>query len=300
MRSLRQALCVAAYDFRSWRGNPRIFVTFSMAFILCFLLSDKVVTFAETYGTSLQIFEPFIWTFSDSTSVLSASLLLVFLFADMPFITNGTPFYLMRTTRRAWLLGQGIYIIAGTFVYMIFVLTATSLVCAVNAFSGNMWSSTAAMLGYSRAGSAIAVAATIKEMEMSTPYSCAAVIFLLMIGYALVMMSVMLLFNLLKGQRAGVISVFAFSLYGILLDPDLFATVLGLSNEEYFRANVLVGWLSPLNQATFPRHNFGYDLLPQLSQTYMIFTALAAALFVISMRIIRNYNFSFTGTQVGK
>ena len=300
MRVLRQALAVAAYDFRTWRRNPRIFVAFSMAVILCFLLSDKVVTFAETYDTSLQILEPFIWTFSDSTSVLLASLLLVFLFADLPFITNGTPFFLMRTTRRAWLLGQGIYIVAGTLLYMLFILAATSLVCAVNAFPGNMWSSTAAMLGYSRAGSAIAVPATVKEMEMSTPYSCAAEIFLLMTGYALVMMSVMLLCNLWKGQRAGMIAVFAFSLYGILLDPDIFATVLRLSEQEYYRANVLAGWLSPLNQATFPRHNFGYDLLPRLSQTYMIFAALAAALFAVSLRLIRRYNFSFTGTQSGK
>ena len=80
------ALNVAAYNFRLWKKNPRVIIAFSLAFILCFLLSDKVVRFADANDTVMQVFEPFIWTFSDSNSILLASLLLIFLFADMPFI----------------------------------------------------------------------------------------------------------------------------------------------------------------------------------------------------------------------
>ena len=47
-------------------------------------------------------------------------------------------------------------------------------------FLGNVWSETAAMLGYG-GGEGITVPVSIKTMEISTPYQCAAVVFLLML-----------------------------------------------------------------------------------------------------------------------
>lgn len=70
IKQIRQAFSVAGYNFRQWNKNPRIAIAFSLAFILCFLLSDKIVTFADQYQTTMQILEPFIWTFGDSNSIL--------------------------------------------------------------------------------------------------------------------------------------------------------------------------------------------------------------------------------------
>jgi len=297
MSKLRQSFSVAAYDFRQWHKNPRIFITFALAFILCFLLSDKAVRFAREYETTMQIVEAFVWTFGDANSILLASLLLLLLFADMPFINSGTPLYLMRIDRKTWLFGQAIYITLATAIYMLFILGATSLICMGQSFVGNMWSETAAILGYSGAGKAVALPALVKTLEMSTPYECMATIFLLMLLYALLMAFLMLTFNIRRGQLAGVVSVFAFSLFGFLLNPQLFKTVFQLPDALMYKANVAVGWLSPLNQATYHMHNFGYDLLPRLWTTYVIFGALIVLCFVLALRAIRKYNFNFTGTE---
>jgi hypothetical protein len=107
----------------------------------------------------------------------------------------------------------------------------------------------------------------------------------------------MLTFNIRRGQLAGVVSVFAFSLYGFLLNPQLFRTVFELPDELMYKANVAVGWLSPLNQATYHMHNFGYDLLPRLWMTYAIFGALIVLCFALALRAIRRYNFNFAGTE---
>lgn len=125
MKEIRQSFSIAGYNFRLWRGNPRILVTFLLAFILCFLLSDKAVTFAVEHNTTMQLVEVFIWNFGDSNSILLSSVLLVMLFADMPFLSSGTPLYLVRTKRRIWITGQVIYILAATFVYLLFVLVCT-------------------------------------------------------------------------------------------------------------------------------------------------------------------------------
>lgn len=297
MRTLKKSFSVAAYNFRMWHKNPRIITTFALAFILCFLLSDKAVRFAQEYETTMQLVEAFVWTFGDSNSILLTSLLLVLLFSDMPFISSGTPFYLMRIDRKTWITGQAIYIILSTVIYMAFILLSTSLVCMRQSFIGNMWSETAAILGYSGAGEAVALPALVKTLEMSTPYACMFTIFMLMLFYALLLAFIMLVFNLYKGSLAGVISVFAFSIYGFLLNPQTIKTLFQLPDELMYKANVAVGWLSPLNHATYHMHNFGYDLLPRIWQTYLIFGTLIVLCFFLSIRAIRKYNFNFTGTE---
>ena len=297
MSKVRQVCSVAAYNFRQWHKNPRIIITFALAFILCFLLSNKAVSFAHEYKKTMEIFEAFVWTFADSNSILLASLLLVMLFADMPFLSSGTPFYLMRIDRKIWLFGQALYIVLATAIYMAFILLSTAALSMGSSFPGNMWSETAAILGYSGAGKAVALPALVKTLEMSTPYACTGTIFLLMLLYSLLMDFIMLTFNISRGQVAGVVSVFVFNLYGFLLNPQLFGTLFRLPDIQMYKANVAVGWLSPLNQATYNMHNFGYDLLPKLWQTYFIFVVLIALFFLLALRAIRKYNFNFTGTE---
>jgi hypothetical protein len=293
MTEARRVWTVAAYNFRTWRRNPRIIVTFLLAFVLCFLLSDKSVRFAQEYKTTMQIAEAFIWTFADSNSILLASLLLVMLFADLPNLGPGVPYYLMRIDRRTWMLGQILYVVLATFVYMLFILAATSLICMHSSFIGNMWSQTAAILGYSGAGRAVALPATVKTLEMSTPYPCMATIFGLMLLYTLLMMSMMLAVNISRGQFWGIVSVFALSLYGFLVQPATFNAFLNLPDRQMYIANVLAAWVSPLQQATYSMHNFGYDRLPRLWMTYALYGAGILLFFFLSLRSMRKYTFSF-------
>lgn len=294
---IRRVFAVARYNFRSWRKNPRIVLAFLLAFILSFLLSDKAVRFAREYETTMQLVEAFVWTFGDSGSILLSSLLLLLLFADMPFITAGTPFYLVRIDRKTWIAGQALYMIAATFLYLLFVLFSTCLVCMRQSFIGNMWSETAAILGYSGAGQKVALPALVKTLEMSRPYECMAVIFLLMLLYVLLLAFLMLLCNLKKGSLGGVVGAFAFSLYGFLLDPETIKMLFQLPDELMYKANVAVGWLSPLNHATYHMHNFGYDLLPRLWQTYLLLGGAILLCFFSALRAAKGYNFNFGGTE---
>lgn len=297
LRELRQVLTVVRYDFCMWRGNVRILLTFALAFILCFLLSDKAAAFACEMGTAMQAFEPFVWTFGDANSILLVSLLLILLFVDMPFLGPAVPYYLVRMRRRTWAWGQLLYLTLATLLYMLFIFAATALLCAQNSFLGNMWSETAAILGYSGAGKAVALPALVKTLEMSRPYACAGAIFLLMLLYTLVLSLIMLLLKLWKGRSAGIVGAFGFSLYGLLLNPAFFKDVLHLPDELIYKANVIVGWASPLNQAAYHMHSFGYDLLPRLRDTYLIFGALILLLFALVQLSIRRYSFTFTGTE---
>jgi hypothetical protein len=88
-----------------------------------------------------------------------------------------------------------------------------------------------------------------------------------------------------------------FSGLGFLLTPDVIASWFSLSQERINIANIAFGWISPLNQATYYMHNFGYDNLPKLWVSYIFFAIGSLILFLLSLIKIKKYQFNFTGTQ---
>ena len=295
-RALAQVWQACSYNFRTWRRNPRIWMVFGLGFVLCFLLTDKVVRFGQEYHTALQLLEPFIWIFGDTNSIMLASLLLVLLFSNMPFVTAATPFYLVRTTRLRWLAGQLLYIVLATGLYLLFILVCSSVLCAKQSYLANFWSQAAAILGYSGAGEAMQVPSMVKCLEMANPLACMGMIFVLMLGYTLMTILIMLVCKLRFGQFWGVFAVFAWSLYGFFMNPQIFMHVLRITDEHYrYLANVAAAWASPLNHATFSMHSFGYELLPTLGQSCLIFAGGFVLLLLLCWRAVRRYNFGISG-----
>lgn len=296
MFKFRQVWLTALANFRRWRRNPQIILSFCIGFIICYMLSDKVLAFAGRHNTALQILEPFIWTFGDAMSILLISLPLLLLFSDMPNLKNDVPFFLVRINRRLWLLGQILYMIMATIFFMVFILASTCLLAGYKGYTANMWSETAAILGYSDIGEQIAVPAFIKVLELSFPYKCMFHIFGLMLGYSLILSGLILFFNLCRGN-GGMIGGIVFSGFGLILNPDIVAKWFSISSARQNIANILFGWISPLNHATYYMHNFGYDNLPRLWNSYFLFFVCIVFIFGLSFLKIRKYSFSFTGTQ---
>lgn len=295
MCEIRQICYIARECFRKWHKNPQIILCFLLAFVFCFLLSDKVVQFAQTHDTYLQGVEAFIWTFGDAQSVLAISILLLLLFSGMPNLSNEVPYFMVRTDRKIWMCGQIVYLITATFCFIFFILVSTVLLSAGRSYTANLWSETAAILGYSGIGEEIAVPAFVKVLELTDPYSCTMHIFFLMTGYAVTMAGLILFLNLCR-NNGGMIGGVLFSAFGILLNPDIVAEWFGIPLERIRFANILSGWISPLNHATYYMHSFGYDNLPKLWQSYLFFTIVSVMLFTASLVKIRNYPFQFTGT----
>lgn len=295
MCKIRQVFYIARCNFRKWHKNPQIILCFMLAFIFCYLLSDKVMQFAQTHGTYLQGMEAFIWTFGDSQSVLAISILLLLLFSDMPDLSNEVPYFIVRTDRKVWMVGQIIYLIEATLCFMLFILGSTAVLSAGRAYSANLWSDTAAVLGYSELGKKLAVPAFVKVLELTDPYHCTMHIFFLMTGYAVTMAGVILLLNLWR-KHGGMVGGVCFSAFGLMMNTDIVAEWFGISTERMRFANIISGWISPLNHATYYMHSFGYDNLPKLWQSYLFFFVMSIMLFAMALIKIRNYPFQFTGT----
>lgn len=283
------------YQFLGFFKNPRVILTFLLSIVLCFLLSGRVMEIIGHFHTSIQAAEPFLWTFGDATALLLVSLLLIFLFSDLPKLNAFTPFYLMRMTKKTWLAAQFLYIVCCTMLYIFFIGAATTVLCMKHAFPGNLWSETAALLGYSSVGKKMQIPSTVKVMESVSPYGCMLQVLLLMLGYSLTLGFLILLGNLLLGKKYGMLLGIAYSLYGFLLDPNVLGALMGLEDHEMYRVRSIVGWISPLNQAVYGMHDFGYDNLPSIWQSLGLFGLLLLAAVSLSCRALSRYNFTFLG-----
>lgn len=292
-----QILAVVRYDFMGFLKKTRVILTFLLGFVLCFLLSSRIMPVMETYKSPVQMLEPFLWTFGDSTAILLSSVLLLLLFSDLPVWSAVTPYYLYRTTKLRWLLGQMIYMASAAGLYTLFMMGSTMILCARNSYPGNIWSDTAAMLAYSRLGEILCVPSTVKVMESISPFGCAAVVTLLLFLYILCLGFVILAGNLLPGKNRGMVTGLLFCLYGFLLDPKALARILGYEKYEMFRVNVLIGWLSPLSHASYGRHNFGYDRLPSVGQSVLVFVGILALLILFCVKRLKKYPFIFLGEK---
>lgn len=295
MYKLRQIIFAAMTNFYKWKREPKIWLAFGIGFVFSFLLSDKVVVFSKEHNTVLQINEAFIWTFGDAKSILVVSLGLLLIFSDMPTLTNDVPFSLVRMSRVRWLISQFLYTLLGTFLYVMFIMLSTMFLSGQNAYVANLWSNTAAILGYSSIGEEIAVPAFVKVLEMSQPYEVTIHIFGLMLGYSVLLSGVILTFNLFK-ENLGMIAGIVVSVFGFLMNPEVIIELFKLSDSKKRIANIIFGWISPLNHATYYMHNFGYDMLPRLGMSYAYFVICGILLFFVALLKIKKYAFNFTGT----
>ena len=287
MKNIRQVFGITMQSLKRQRKNSQIILTFVLAFVLCLMLTDKAVSFADNYHTSMQAVEAFVWVFGDADSIMISSLLLALLFLDVPLIEEFTPYYLFRMNKKIWIAGQILYVLLLTLVYILFLFAVTCIICSPVSFIGNMWSETGALLGYSGVGEEIALPASVKVMEMSLPYQCAGTVCLLILLYSIFLATQMMAWRVSGKKAFSVLSVFLINLYGLMLNPEI------LSEGQEYKANVLTGWLSPLNHATYYMHNFGYDYLPKIWMSCLIFLVLIVVCIVIIVKKMKKYEFQF-------
>lgn len=294
---MNQVRAVIRYNFMGFFKKPKVILTFLLGFVLCFLLSSRVMQVIETCQSPVQMLEPFLWTFGDTGAILLSSMLMLLLFSDLPVLSAITPYYLCRTTKKKWLLGQLCYVSAAAAIYTLFMLAATMVLCMRAGYPGNVWSDTAAMLAYSGLGKELSIPSTVKVMESIRPYGCAAQVMLLLFLYLLCLSFVIMAGNLLPGKNRGMVAGLLFCLYGFLLQPEVLGKILGLKDYEMYRANVLLAWISPLSHASYARHNFGYDRLPTVWQSCLVFLVLLGLLAGFCAGRMRNYHFEFLGEK---
>ena len=296
MIKVKQISMVVAFYFRLWKHNSKVWTAFCLNFVICYILLGRILDFSEQHKTTMQIFEPFIWTFDDNYAVLLISIVLILLFSDVPYLGKEVPYHLMRISRKVWLAGQVLYVILATGIYMVAILLSTIVICGQRCFGGNKWSETAVKLAFSNAGESLALASSSRTIEMSRPYQCMVTIIVLIFLYSCIMVFQMFVFRILFSETAGMAAGIVFNLYIVIMSPELIGELIKISEQEKYKLYVIASWASPLRQATYHLHNFGYDRLPTIKQSILYAVVILLFLLLAALLGMRKYNFNFGGT----
>lgn len=280
LRSLfTRLLHTTLWNLRLLRKNPRLIFCLLIGFLLCFFLTRHTLALSRQFQTDVQLLEPFIWCFSDSDSILLASLALLLLLSQMPRLDASDTMLLFRVGRKNWLTAQILTALVISLGYTIFLLLSSLLLTiGANISVANRWSRTATIISYAPETLERALTIVRKTVRFTKPYSCSFHIFWLLTQYTLFLLLTNLAVSLRFGKKAGISAVIFLHLTAWLLTPNRFMVWLALDEKMAYYANLLAAWLSPLQHATYIMHNFGYDSLPTLTQTHLLFGGLNLAL----------------------
>ena len=279
------------------RKNPRLVMSLVMGFLICFLLTDKTISLSREFLTDIQIMEPFVWSFANSDSILFASLALILLLSQFPKMDASAAYLVFRTNRLNWIIGQVLTSLVISFGYTLFLFLSSIILTSGNAYLDNRWSETATLLSFSPASFEVALSVIRKTIKLTNPYASAVNIFFLMAQYSLLLTTLNLSLALRFGKKTGLFAMVLLSLFAYALTPDRFMVWLQLNDNLKYVANLIAAWLSPLQHATYIMHNFGYDQLPTIGQTHLIFGGINLTLFALAFIAVRKTYFVFAGGQ---
>lgn len=294
MYSLRNTLACAAWNLRLLSKNIRFYLGLVLGFLICFFLTQKTISLAETFGTNIQLTEPFVWCFSDSDSVLFASLALLLPLSQMPRLDAPASYLVFRAGRRNWVFAQAVTAVIVSLLYTFFLLAASCLLTLGNVSLENRWSDTATVMSFAPEQFEVALTVVRRTIKQTAPYDCAVSVFLLLAQYMLLLSLTNLAVSLRFGKRAGMNAIIAISFLSYVLTPERFMVWLGIENEGLrYVANLLAAWLSPLQHATYTMHGFGYDRLPSLLQTHCLLGGINLALVCLCVAASKQIRFLF-------
>jgi len=283
MVDIKHAFRFALYDLKKWRRNPRIIIGFILLLLLCLTITDKYISYAVSMGMNIQMFEPFIYMFTNNYSMIYLSLLILLVFNDVPFLENGLPYYLIRSNRKSWVVGQLLYIAIASVIMITFSLVVCMLGGSHYAFVGDMWSEAAVFISNGGAQDSMDSISMVLLVN-STPIIATANIYGLVLLYTLLIGSILFTANLIRSKYMGTLIV-GFSIF--------FGSI---SAARWLGSHFV--WFSILVHANYATHNFDKSVaLPSALASFTIFICLILALSIISYFKSRKYQFNFSGEQ---
>ncbi len=124
---LRCVLSVSRTEYLRWITNPRIIIVGVLLVFMRTLAVIPLLERAEKYGEKLNVLEPFIAIGNSGMLVMLLPCVFLILISDYPKMTGSTLFYINRTGKTNWFLGQMLFLIMAIVTFLIFVILGSML-----------------------------------------------------------------------------------------------------------------------------------------------------------------------------
>ena len=146
MKSFRTSLRICMQNIRKWSSSSRIWIIIIMSLLFVFTYTKGITLVSNNLNEKVSpwIF-PFLWTYRYMKILFFMPV--IFIFCDAPFIDTNQVYVMIRTKRRTWSVGQLLYIMIGSLLYILILMAATILFHFTHMQWSNQWGNVLGVAG---------------------------------------------------------------------------------------------------------------------------------------------------------
>lgn len=126
-KTLKCVCSAARAEYIRWITNPRIIIVGVLLVFMRTLAIEPLLERAEKMEIPLSIFEPFVAVGNSGMLVMLMPCVFMVLISDYPKLTGNTLFFIQRTGRLNWFLGQIIFLLMAISSFLFAVLAGSVL-----------------------------------------------------------------------------------------------------------------------------------------------------------------------------
>ena len=267
-------------DLYKWIINPRMTVAVAMIVFVWSLAIDPLIGISKEMNSPLNFVEPFIAVFNSRTLCLVTPAVYVFLISDYPHLDRNSLFILHRVHKREWVMGQFLFFVVSSFIFMSVIFIFSVIPNAINSFNANGWSLVVTRYGIYNPEKAYSFAVNLITKELYNqiaPFQGALLSFVLNWLYMILLGTVLLMFHVLNLRKTGV---------PVLISIIAMGSALGV-----FRSQGM--WYFPMAHTMISLHYTEYLKEPvmSLSSSFLYFCGLILTVLIISLLRVGRTNF---------
>lgn len=248
MTNLKTIYLCAQVNFQKGLVNPRIYTVYVLTFAFLAYHLYGLSQFSAEVGHAVT---PWIFAHLTGMPVLQVfAFLIVLLFCDAPFKDRHSPFLVVRTGRRHWIMGQLVYIGAASLIYTLFVFITSIIVLIPNVQLTMDWGLLIRTMANDPSFGADSVhmsfhAGTIDRMSAIVATLLALLYFWLV---AIFLGLVILCFNTLLERTAGIVAA------GCFIFISFYSMYAG-----FFAFGLTIYYFSPVSWMALPNLDWSYS-----------------------------------------
>jgi len=267
-------------DLYKWIINPRITVAAAMIVFVWSFAIDPLIGISKEMNSPLNFIEPFIAVFNSRTLCLVTPAVYVFLISDYPHLDRNSLFILHCVHKREWVMGQFLFFVVSSFIFMSVIFIFSVLPNAISSFTANGWSLVVTRYGIYNPEKAYSFAANLITKELYNqiaPFQAAVLSFVLNWLYMILLGTVLLMFHVLNLRKIGV---------PVLISIIAMGSALGV-----FRSQGM--WLFPMAHTMISLHYTEYLKEPvvSLEASFMYFGGLIMLIIIFCLLRVGRTNF---------
>lgn len=131
---------ICRHQFSQTLRSPRLYLALLLGCVVQIISAFPFLDFSKAMGKPLGILEAFIYFNCDTYTASCAFLGAVLMVSDIPFSGQNETYTLLRVSRRKWVAGKILYLLAISAIYYIVLFLAGALFISEHAFVANIWS----------------------------------------------------------------------------------------------------------------------------------------------------------------